>query len=124
VVGASPKPERPSKLAVERYLAAGWRVWPVHPSGHVVAGLPCFRSLSELPGRPDIVTMYVNPASGLELLDEIASSGSEILWLNPGAESDELVTAARDRGLRVVRACNLVALATGDPLAVAEAHGR
>ena len=124
IVGASAKPERASYLAVERYAAAGWTVWPVHPSVLAVAGHETYRDLAELPGRPDIITMYLNPTAGAELLDAIEALAPSYLWLNPGADGDPIASAARARGLKVVEACNLVALSRGDPLAVAaEAAG-
>ena len=119
VVGASTKAERPSHMAVVRYAAAGWTVWPVHPAGFAVAGHQTFRSLAELPGRPTVVTMYVNPVTGAAMLDDIVAAQPDYLWLNPGADGEPIASAARSRGLKVVEACNLVALGRGDPLAVA-----
>jgi predicted CoA-binding protein len=75
--------------------------------------------LGGLPGIPDIVCMYVRPAIGLDMLDQIVATGSRVLWLNPGSEDAALVAAAEARGLRVVQACTLVVLSWGDPLEVA-----
>lgn len=124
IVGASPKPERPSHQAVLGYRDRGWTVWPVQPARLPVAGIPTFASLADLPGRPDIVCMYVNPQTGLELLDQIVSAQPTLLWLNPGADGEPLASAARARGLRVIEACTLVVLRQGDPLAIALAAPR
>ncbi len=123
IVGASTNPERYSHQAVLRYLAKGWTVWPVHPSGLAVAGQACFRTLSDLPGRPDIVCMYVAPATGLGMLDAIVAVKPQVLWLNPGADGEPLVSAARARGLHVTEGCTLVVLGHGDPLTFALARG-
>jgi predicted CoA-binding protein len=120
IVGASPKPDRPSHQAVLRYREAGWTVWPINPARQEVAGIPAFGALGELPGKPDIVCMYVNPKAGAEMLDAIAAAGPKQLWLNPGADGEPIASAARARGLRVVEACTLVALGYGDPLEVAD----
>jgi len=117
VVGASSKPDRPSHQAVVGYVGRGWTVWPVHPSGQAVAGLATVRTLAELPGRPDIITLYVNAESGLAMLDQIVACQPTVLWLNPGADGEPLASAARARGLTVVERCNLMALVHGDPLA-------
>lgn len=116
IVGASNKPERYSHQAILRYLQRGYTVWPVHPAGGIIAGLPVFRDLTTLPGRPDIVCMYINPTAGLAMLEQIAACRPQVLWLNPGADGEPLASAARARGLKVVEACTLVVLGYGDPL--------
>jgi uncharacterized protein len=116
IVGASNKPERYSHQAVLKYLQRGYTVWPVHPAGGIIAGQTVFRDLGSLPGRPDIVCMYINPTAGLAMLDQIVASQPQVLWLNPGADGEPLASAARARGLKVVEACTLVVLGYGDPL--------
>ncbi|MBA2481521.1 MAG: CoA-binding protein [Planctomycetes bacterium] len=119
IVGASPKPDRYSHQAVLRFRERGYTVWPVHPSKQPVAGLTTYGALDELPGRPDIVCMYLNPTAGAAMLDAIAATTPRILWLNPGADGEPIASAARSRGLRVIEACVLVALGRGDPLEIA-----
>ncbi len=119
IVGASPKPERYSHQAMVGYRQRGWTVWPVNPARLPIDGVACFANLKELPGRPDIVSMYVNAKTGLEMLDDIVAANPRQLWLNPGADGEPLASAARARGLMVVEACTLVALGRGDPLELA-----
>ena len=72
------------------------------------------RGAADLPGRPALITVYLNPAAAMDLLDDIAAAGPEWLFLNPGADGEPMASAARDRGLQVVEACTLVALMGGD----------
>lgn len=123
IVGASTKPDRYSHQAVVKYRDRGWTVWPVHPSKQPVAGLTTYATVADLPGKPDIVCMYVNPQTGVEMLDQIVAAQPRMLWLNPGADGDPIAAQARARGLRVVEGCTLVALGYGDPLEVADRFG-
>ena len=116
IVGASMKAERHSHQAVLRYRERGYTVWPVHPVGGIIANCTVFKNLSELPDKPSIISMYVNPTAGLAMLDDMVACTPAVLWLNPGADGEPLASAARARGLRVVEACNLVVLGYGDPL--------
>lgn len=110
VVGASSDPAKPSRQAVRLYRALGWDVYPVNPRGGALDGLPVYPSVAEIPGGPlTRVSLYVPPAVGLALVDEIARRGCDELWLNPGSESPELVARAEALGLRVVQACSLLA---------------
>jgi hypothetical protein len=110
VVGVSSDPAKPSRQAVRLYHAQGWDVYPVNPRGGTLDGLPVYPSVAEIPGGPlTRVSLYVPPAVGLALVDEIARRGCDELWLNPGSESPELVARAEALGLRVVQACSLLA---------------
>ncbi len=116
IVGASPKPDRYSHQAVLKFRERGYTVYPVNPAGQSVDGLSAFKTLAEVPGTPDIVCMYVNPSTGVGMLDAILAKRPRVLWLNPGADGEPLASAARAKGLNVVEACSLVALSYGDPL--------
>lgn len=116
VIGASAKPERYSHQAIVGYLAAGWTVHPVSPSGEAVLGRPGYQRIEEVPGPLDIVCLYVNPTVGLGLIPAIAAKAPKLLWLNPGTESPELIAAAKAAGLKLVEACTLVVQRQGDPL--------
>ena len=122
IIGASNKPERYSYMAVEGYSEQNYTVWPVHPSGFDVANLPCYKDIASLPGHACIISMYVNPKLGLEMLPAIKAHGPDWVWLNPGADSDELEQALKQNGLQVMRSCNLVALRMGDPAELAKQH--
>ena len=56
----------------------------------------------------DVVSLYVPAAVGVKLLPDIASKGPGELWVNPGAESDELLAEAARLGLRVVETCSII----------------
>jgi predicted CoA-binding protein len=88
IVGASTNAERYSHQAVLRFAARGYTVWPVHPSGLAVAGHLCFRDLASLPGRPDVVTMYVNATLGAAMAPAIRQAGPRLVILNPGADGE------------------------------------
>jgi predicted CoA-binding protein len=103
IVGASSDRSKFGNKSVRAHAAQGYRVFPVNPKGGEIEGLPAYASVAEIPvARLDRVSMYVPPAVGMKLLDEIAAKGCDELWLNPGSESDEL------RGLNPIIACSIV----------------
>lgn len=109
VVGASKDRAKFGNKGLRAYHAAGWTVYPVHPSEKTIEGLVTYPSVEEIPvERLDRVSLYVPPEVGMTLLQGIAQKEVGELWLNPGSESDELVEKADALGLDVVEACSIV----------------
>ena len=84
-------------------------MYPVHPAAAEIEGLPAFRSVSDVPVvRLDRVSVYLPPAVGVAAVGEIAKKPAGEVWLNPGANAPEVVTAAKAAGLNVVLGCSIV----------------
>ncbi len=109
VLGASRDRGKYGNKSVRAHLRAGWQVFPINPRADQIEGLPAYRSLRDLPVETlDRVSVYLPPAIGITLLDEIAARHPREVWLNPGSESDELLAAAEKLGLPVICACSIV----------------
>lgn len=110
ILGASTDRNKFGNKAVRAFLQRGEQVWPVNPKEPAIEGLPAYKTIGEVPGRPDLVSVYLPPPVVLQVLPAIAAKGCGELWLNPGTDSPEVVAEAERLGLNVVRACSIVAL--------------
>jgi hypothetical protein len=110
VIGASNDRRKFGNKAVRAFLRQGYQVVPVNPHETHVEGLPAYRSILDVPGSIDMATVYVPPGVGLTLIADLARKGIGELWLNPGAESPELVARARALGLDPIQACSIVGI--------------
>ena len=108
IVGASNDPHKYGSKAVRAYKRQGYQVFPVNPNEDQIEGLAAFKSITDVPVRPQRVSLYVPPSVGLKLLPAIAQKGCDELWLNPGAESPELIAEAERLGLNVIQACSIL----------------
>ena len=109
IIGASADRSKYGNKSVRAHAAQGYQVFPINPKGGEIEGLKAYERLADVPvARLDRVSMYVPPAVGMKLLNEIAAKGCDELWLNPGSDSDELADAARARGLNPIIACSIV----------------
>lgn len=108
IIGASNNRSKYGNKAVRAYRQQGYTVWPVHPHESIIEGLPAFKSITDVPARPQMVSVYLPPAVLLKVLPDIAAIGCDELWLNPGAESDEVLAEAARLGLNVIQACSIV----------------
>ena len=59
-----------------RKMGYAGEIWPVHPTKDTVHGLPCFRSVADLPSAPDAAFVGVNRALTIDIIRELAAAGS------------------------------------------------
>ena len=99
IIGASTDRSKFGNKSVRAHLAQGYEVFPVNPKGGEIEGLQAYTSISDVPAEKlSRISLYVPPAVGLKLIDEIAAKGCDELWLNPGSESDELAAESTRTG--------------------------
>lgn len=110
IIGASNDPNKFGNKAVRAFQQRGYTIYPVNPNESEIEGLPAFKSIRDVPIRPQMITVYVPPPVLRKLLPDIAARGCDELWLNPGTESDEVLAEAQRLGLEIVQACSIVGI--------------
>jgi len=113
VVGASPRPDRPSHGVLRTLAAAGWQILPVNPMPEAlrdgVAGLPCFPTLSaaaaSLPAgeRIDLVDVFRRSEECEEIAHEAVAIGARGLWLQLGVISLAAAQIANEASMLFVQ---------------------
>jgi uncharacterized protein len=114
LVGASPKPWRPSHDVMRYLLAQGYRVIPVRPAGpKEILGVPRVSSLADVDDPIDLVDVFRRPEFCPGVAEEAAAVGAKVLWLQLGIVSSEARAIAERAGLEYVEdACTKVVHAT------------
>ena len=114
VLGASPVASRYSNLASRMLDNAGFEFVPVGIKRGDILG----KSILDLRSKPSIdnvhtVTMYMNPKNQKEWYSYIINLAPKRIIFNPGSENPELGELAKNHGIEVEYACNLVLIQTG-----------
>jgi uncharacterized protein len=112
VLGASPNPARYSFLAINKLREHDHPVIAVGKKNSVVAGVPVQSEIAPIPDL-DTVTMYLNTENQKNYYDYILSQHPRRVIFNPGAENPEFEKLLADNGIKVLEACTLVLLGTG-----------
>jgi predicted CoA-binding protein len=102
LVGASPRPERPSHSVMRRLLEHGYPVIPVNPNLRDVLGQPCYPDLQSVPRRIGLVDVFRRAEEAPAAARAAVEVGARTLWLQVGVVSDEAAGIAREAGLIVV----------------------
>ncbi|TRZ56130.1 MAG: CoA-binding protein [Rhodocyclaceae bacterium] len=102
VVGLSANWNRPSYFAAKYMLEHGYTIIPVNPGQSNILGLQCYPSLTEIPGKVDIVDCFRKPADIPPLVDQAIAIGARVMWLQLGVINQEAAQRAAVAGLDVV----------------------
>ena len=113
VLGASPKADRYSNMAIRSLVRHGYEVIPIHPAHEKIEGLTVAPRLGSIQGYIDTLTVYVGPRNLLPLIEAIVELRPGRVILNPGTESPELKHRLRETGIHFLEACTLVMLSSG-----------
>jgi predicted CoA-binding protein len=108
LVGASPKPERPSHGVMRFLQRQGYRVIPVNPGleGQTLNGERVYARLAEIPeakaGQIDMVDIFRNSDAALEPTREAIAIGAKTVWMQLAVINETAAAEARQAGLDVV----------------------
>jgi predicted CoA-binding protein len=110
VIGASADRRKFGNKALRAFRQRGYTVVPINPHEHVIEGERAYATVLDYPGPIDEATVYVPPAIGVQVVDQIARKGIPKVWLNPGADAGPVVERARALELQTVVACSIVGI--------------
>jgi len=109
LVGASPKPQRPSNSVMRYLLAEGYRVIPVRPHRTEILGIPCVDSVTDIEEPVDLVDVFRRAEFCPEVAEQAATAGAKALWLQLGIVSPESRAIAERAGMDYVEnACTAI----------------
>jgi uncharacterized protein len=103
LVGASPKPHRPSNSVMRYLLDQGYRVIPVRPVGpEEILGQKRVGSLAEIEEPIDLVDVFRRSEFCPDVARQAVEAGADALWLQLGVVSAEAKQIAEAGGLDYV----------------------
>jgi len=102
LVGASPRPARPSNSVMRYLLDAGYRVIPVRPHVREIHGVRCVGSLAEIEEPIDLVDVFRRADACPGVAREAVEANARAIWLQLGLVSPAARRIAADAGLEYV----------------------
>lgn len=113
IVGATSNPSRYAFIAAQLFKEKGMDFIPMGIKSGQVFG----KEILDLRSKPNLqgihtITLYIGPQNQLEWIDYLISLKPERIIFNPGTENSNFADEAKNAGIEVLDACNLVMLQT------------
>ena len=102
VVGLSDSPMRVSYGVSEYMQSQGYRIIPVNPEITESLGEKAYPTLSEVPEKIDIVSVFRRPEFVPEVVDDAVRLGVPAIWMQEGVVHEAAAEKARQAGIFVV----------------------
>lgn len=104
IVGASPKPDRPSYIVMEYLLKEGFEVVPINPAHKEILGQKVYPNLEALPPDfyPEVVIIFRRSEEVLPVVEKAIALKPKVIWMQEGISNDEAKALAETHGIKVV----------------------
>lgn len=109
LVGATDNPSKYGHTIYHDLKRKGYTVIPVNPNRATVDGDRAYEKVGDIPEPPTIVNFVIPPRFTLHVLKQCLELGLMNVWLQPGAESPEVMEFIQDNGFNyLANACIMV----------------
>lgn len=102
VVGLSANWYRPSFFAAKYMQDHGYKVIPVNPMYEEVLGEKCYKKLTDIPDKVDIVDIFRKAEDVPPIVEDAIKIGAKVVWMQLGIVNEEAAKRAEEAGLEVV----------------------
>ncbi len=112
VVGASRDRSKIGNRVLQAYLQAGRTVYPINPASTEIEGLSAYADLASLPHPLHGLSVVTPPKVSEVIVEQAGALGVKHIWFQPGAESEQAISRAKELGMNVISGgpCILVVL--------------
>lgn len=114
IVGATTNPSRYAYTAASMFAEQNLDFIPIGIKTGELFG----KEILDLRSKPELkdvhtITLYIGPENQAEWIDYLLSLKPKRIIFNPGTGNPEFYKRAKEAGIEVLAACNLVMLSTG-----------
>lgn len=109
LVGATDNPSKYGHTIYHDLKRKGYVVYPVNPQRETVGGDRAYPKVADIPQSPTIVNFVIPPRFTLHVLKQCLELGFKNVWLQPGAESPEVMEFVQEHDFNyLANACIMV----------------
>lgn len=97
---------QPAFFVAEYLQRAGYDVVPVpvyYPEAKEILGKPVYRTVSEIPGKVDLVVVFRRSVDVPPHVDDLIQARPDAVWMQSGIRNEDAARRLSEAGIRVVQ---------------------
>jgi len=102
VVGVSRKKLKFGYSVFKELINRNKNVFPVNSTTDSIDGFACLRDIRESRIIPELVILVIKPYAALRVIKENYERGVKYFWLQPGAESQEIIDFCKENNVNCI----------------------
>jgi hypothetical protein len=102
VIGASSNKEKFGYKIFKKLEEKGYDVYGINPNVDKIDGKKIYKTVKDLPVKPDVVDFVVSPQITEGMLEDLKDMGIENLWFQPGSYRQSTVEKGEKLGFKLV----------------------
>lgn len=102
LAGASSRSKKFGNIVLEAMRGKGYELLLIHPEAETIDGLPCHKSLADLPEEVSALINVVPPERTEKLVREAHAAGFNKIWMQQGSSSEKAVDFCKEKGIDVI----------------------
>ncbi|MCB1193458.1 MAG: CoA-binding protein [Leptospiraceae bacterium] len=91
IIGATNDSKKYGNKIYKDLKNKGYSVYGINNKATTIDGDKAYHTIKDLGFSPDIINVVVHPKIGLEIIKSACEMNLDNFWLQPGAESDEII---------------------------------
>lgn len=102
IAGASRKPGKFGAVVFKELQQKGYELFPVHPEASEIQGIPCYRSVEDLPHSVDLLYVVIPKRATLPVVQDAVKRGFRRIWIQQSSETPESLELASKYNIPVI----------------------
>ena len=103
VIGLSHKENRDSHRVAAYLKRNGYTIIPVNPAREKILGEKCYKSVTDIPFKVDVVNVFRKPSALPELAEQIVAAKPGAVWFQVGIVNEKASKIIREAGIDFVQ---------------------
>lgn len=102
IVGVSRDSKKFGNTVLKELKGKGYILFPIHPELKEVEGLKCYPSVESIPKQATSIFICTKPDKTIGIVKETIAHGIKHIFLQQGAQNDEAVAYALEKGANII----------------------